>query len=79
VIEQAASRVANREGLAQVPARIRDIENKLIGFEIMVGPFAVAQMLVGRKSDPAPVRYSPIPFVSTSLILWPILGLNKLN
>jgi hypothetical protein len=49
VIEQAASRVANREGLAQVPARIRDIENKLIGFEIMVGPFAVAQMLVGEE------------------------------
>jgi predicted helicase len=49
VIEQAATRVAKREGAAQVPARIRDIEKKLIGFEIMVGPFAVAQMLVGEE------------------------------
>lgn len=46
VVEQAAARVAEREGEQQVPARLRSFATQLLGFELMAGPFAVAQMLV---------------------------------
>lgn len=46
VVNQAAENVRLREGDGAVANRIRDLSGRLIGFEIMVGPYAVAEMLV---------------------------------
>jgi len=48
VIEHALARVAAEEGPGAVPGRATDLAKHLHGFEIMVGPYAVAQLRVSR-------------------------------
>lgn len=44
VLETARNTVRQREGDGAVPNRLRDMRHRLLGFELMVGPYAVAEM-----------------------------------
>jgi hypothetical protein len=48
VIDHALGRVHHEEGAGAVAARASDLADRLHGFEIMVGPYAVAQLRVSR-------------------------------
>lgn len=45
VIEHAAAAIADEEGEGSVPARLRKMAGRVIGFERQAGPYAVAEML----------------------------------
>ena len=49
VIEDAAAAVRDRLGDGAVPERLRDLAGRLHAFEILVGPYAVAQLRVTRR------------------------------
>lgn len=48
VIERAHARINETEGAGAVARRLTELAGKLFGFEIMVGPYAVAQLRVSR-------------------------------
>ena len=48
VIEHALQRVAEIQGPGAVPGRATELANNLYGFELMVGPYAVAELRVSR-------------------------------
>ncbi len=48
VIEHALQRVENRQGPGAVPGKATDLARNLYGFELLVGPFAVAELRVSR-------------------------------
>ncbi|MBE3576900.1 MAG: N-6 DNA methylase [Limnochordales bacterium] len=48
VIEHALGRVKNEQGIGAVPGQASVLANNLYGFELLVGPYAVAQLRVSR-------------------------------
>ena len=48
VIDRALQRVADEQGEGAIPAHASQLARNLFGFEIMVGPYAVAQMRISR-------------------------------
>jgi hypothetical protein len=48
VIEHALQRVEDRQGPGAVPGKATDLAENLYGFELLVGPFAVAELRVSR-------------------------------
>lgn len=48
IIELAAARVQAREGPGAVPSAMENLINGLIGFELMVGPYSVAELRISR-------------------------------
>jgi len=49
VLDHAAGAVRERLGAGAVPERLRDLAGRLHAFEILVGPYAVAQLRVTRR------------------------------
>ena len=49
VLQHAAEAVREREGGGAVPGRVRDLAGRLHAFEILVGPYAVAQLRLTQR------------------------------
>ena len=63
IIERIAATIASEEGEAEIPAKLRQAVSRLIGFELQIGPFAVAEFRLseelrrrGAEPDPGALR-----------------------
>ena len=59
VLDHAEDTVANLLGAGAVPARLRDLAERLYGFEILVGAYAVAHLRISQRLRGAEISNAP--------------------
>ena len=59
VLDHAEDTVANLLGAGAVPARLRDLAERLFGFEILVGAYAVAHLRISQRLRGAEISNAP--------------------
>jgi len=68
VLQHAAESVRDREGDGAVPGRMRDLAGRLHAFEILVGPYAVAQLrLTQRLRELGVTDHNPLTYLADTL------------
>ena len=59
ILDHAENEVANLLGAGAVPARLRDLAERLYGFELLVGPYAVARLRISQRLRETEIADAP--------------------
>lgn len=59
ILDHAEDTVANLLGAGAVPSRLRDLAERLYGFEILVGPYAVARLRISQRLRDTEIANAP--------------------
>ena len=59
ILDHAEDTVADLLGAGAVPARLRDLAERLYGFEILVGPYAVARLRISQRLRDTEIANAP--------------------